>query len=209
MKTLFLGLILAIASAGAAAQAYKWVDEKGKVHYGDRPPSTANAGVPGTRNAKPRTGEPVVPGMRAEEVWELFGRPDNVRKVASSAGEAQFWTYRKLKGQNASYTIKIENGTVTEVVSEPIEQAAGSAPSQPPQQPPGAGPALTAGATAAGSGPSQQASAETTRVQQCASLKDSIRNTTTAMRRGGSGQQMDQWRDERRGYEQKQSALGC
>ena len=191
MKTLILGLILATASAGVAAQAYRWVDEKGKVHYGDRPPSSVSAAVPGTRSAKPRTGDPVAPGMRAEEVWELLGKPDNVRKVSREASDAQYWIYRKPKGQNSSYTIKIENGMVTEVVSEQADEAAGAGAPQPP----GATPALTPGVTATAAGaPAQQASADS-RTQQCASLKDSIRSTSLAMRRGGSGQQMDQWRD--------------
>ena len=33
-----LVLVLTLASAFAIADVYKWVDENGKVHYGDRPP---------------------------------------------------------------------------------------------------------------------------------------------------------------------------
>jgi hypothetical protein len=35
----FLMLAVAALSAPAAAEVYKWVDEKGRVHYGDRPPT--------------------------------------------------------------------------------------------------------------------------------------------------------------------------
>ncbi len=41
------GLALAVAAtlcaSGAAAQVYRWTDDKGKVHYGDRPPEEAKA----------------------------------------------------------------------------------------------------------------------------------------------------------------------
>lgn len=32
-------LMLVLAGAAAAADVYKWVDDQGKVHYGDRPPA--------------------------------------------------------------------------------------------------------------------------------------------------------------------------
>ena len=32
-------LVLCLASAAVTAEVYKWVDEQGKVHYGDRPPA--------------------------------------------------------------------------------------------------------------------------------------------------------------------------
>ena len=108
MKTLSLALILATACTAASAQAYRWVDEKGKVHYGDRPPSNASAYVPGTRSAKAReSGGPINPGMTPDEVREVFGKPDDVRTVTSRMGQVQYWTYRKPpKGQKTGYTIK-------------------------------------------------------------------------------------------------------
>jgi hypothetical protein len=201
MRTLALALILATASAGAAAQAYRWVDEKGKVHYGDRPPSTANASVPGTRGAKPRTGDPVTPGMKPEEVMEVFGKPDHVRKVASAAGEAQFWTYRRPKGESSIYVIKFENGAVTEVSTEESTAA-------PASKPAAAAPAATA---AAGPDPSQrQAQAEAEkRARDCASVRNQLRSSDDAARRGGSAQTMDRLREDRRRYEQRLSELGC
>ncbi len=205
MRTLFLALILAAASAGASAQAYRWVDEKGKVHYGDRPPAAATASVPGTRSAKPRTGDPVTPGMKPEEVQEVFGKPDHVRKVATAAGEALYWTYRKPKGQTSSYTIKIESGVVTEVSSEAAQPPA---PSAPAAQRPATPPAETA---AAGPDPSvQQAQAEAAaRERQCATTRERIRNAENAARRGGSAQAMDQLREDRRRHEARLSELGC
>jgi hypothetical protein len=210
MRTLSLALLLALASGGAAAQAYRWVDENGRVHYGDRPPSAASAAVAGTRGAKPRTGEPVAPGMRPEEVHEVFGKPDRVRKVATAAGEAEYWTYLKPKGQSASYTIKIENGTVSEVSSEAAPPTAASAPAP---QPPAAPRSMGAPTAAAGPDPAQQqaqAQAEAAaHERQCASARERIRSAEDSARRGGSAQAMDRLREERRRSEQKLSELGC
>jgi hypothetical protein len=205
MRTLSLVLILATASAGAAAQAYRWVDEKGKVHYGDRPPSTASAAVAGTRSAKPRTGDPVAPGMRPEEVQEIFGKPDRVRKVASAAGEAQYWTYRRPKGQSSTYVIKFENGAVTEVSA---EESAASAPAP---KPPVAVPSPSATTAAAGPDPAerQAQSAAERRARECASARDRLRGADDAARRGGSAQTMDRLREDRRRHEQRLSELGC
>lgn len=35
-------LVLALVTSGSAAQVYKWVDEQGNVHYGDRRPGTGS-----------------------------------------------------------------------------------------------------------------------------------------------------------------------
>ncbi len=208
MKTLSLSLalILAAASAGAAAQAYRWVDENGKVHYGDRPPSTANASVRGTRGAKPRTGELVTPGMKPEEVLDTFGPPDHVRKVASAAGEAQYWTYRRPKGQTSSYVVKFEAGTVTEVSSE--ESAAGAPAPKP------AAAATPAAPTTAAAGPDPSAEREARaeadrRAKECASTRERLRSADEAARRGGSAQSMDRLREDRRRYDDRLRELGC
>jgi len=43
MKRAFFALVIAAAAGGALAQQYKWVDENGRVRYGDVPPPGANA----------------------------------------------------------------------------------------------------------------------------------------------------------------------
>ncbi len=40
LSRLTMVLVLSLASAFAVADVYKWVDQEGKVHYGDRPPAT-------------------------------------------------------------------------------------------------------------------------------------------------------------------------
>lgn len=43
MKRAFFALVLAAAAGGVFAQQYKWVDENGKVRYGDLPPAGVQA----------------------------------------------------------------------------------------------------------------------------------------------------------------------
>src|SRR5262245_47137665 len=53
---LVLGLILAVVSASAAAQVYRWVDAKGTVHYSnEKPPAEVNARV---LNINAKAGDP-------------------------------------------------------------------------------------------------------------------------------------------------------
>jgi hypothetical protein len=42
-RNVLLGLAVAGFAPAAAGQAYKWVDENGKTHYGDKPPAQAPA----------------------------------------------------------------------------------------------------------------------------------------------------------------------
>ena len=68
---LFTGLML--ASVVASAAAYRWVDEQGNVHYGDRPPAGAERvkappppAEPGQRFANDEPSEPTPqPGSRS------------------------------------------------------------------------------------------------------------------------------------------------
>lgn len=215
MKTLALVFALAAASTTAVAQAYRWVDENGKVHYGDRPPSTASASVPGTRSAKPREGGPIEPGMKADEVKAQFGEPDEVRTVTTRMGQAQYWTYRKPpKGQKTSYTIKFEAGSVAEV--EQGTQTAAASSVQPGARPATATAAPAAagrdGAVLTSAGAPQQVRQDpdaAARERECGRVRESARETDARMRAGASAQQMDRLRDDRRRYDQKLSELGC
>ena len=59
-------LLLWLAAAGASAEVYKWVDEQGEVHYGDRPP------VEGAR--ADTLALPPAPSRDAEQVEREFMR---------------------------------------------------------------------------------------------------------------------------------------
>ena len=49
-------LILVAAAAPALAQVYKWVDERGVTHYGERPPQSGKASEVPDRLASPPSG---------------------------------------------------------------------------------------------------------------------------------------------------------
>ena len=48
-----LALAMLLAAVAAHAQVYRWVDEQGKVHYGERPPAGAKASPVEDRLATP------------------------------------------------------------------------------------------------------------------------------------------------------------
>jgi hypothetical protein len=53
MKTLFV-LLAIVFSVSVSAEVYKWVDEEGRVHYGDRPGDSSNATrLPGFEASSP------------------------------------------------------------------------------------------------------------------------------------------------------------
>jgi hypothetical protein len=74
-------LILAAAVAPAHAQIFKWVDERGVTHYGERPPQGGNASeVPnrlGSPGGVPPRANPPEPA-RTEPAQEE--KPDDVRR---------------------------------------------------------------------------------------------------------------------------------
>jgi hypothetical protein len=71
-------LILAAAFAPASAQVFKWVDERGVTHYGERPPQGGKAtevpdrlGSPGaTAPRAPQTADPGAAPVPAEKTEE-------------------------------------------------------------------------------------------------------------------------------------------
>jgi hypothetical protein len=52
-KALVTALLLGLAAPAPAAGVYKWVDEQGRVHYGDRPRSVDNASAIGIEAPPP------------------------------------------------------------------------------------------------------------------------------------------------------------
>jgi len=64
MKNVILACVCASVSSLAAAQVYKWVDERGVTHYGQRPPSARSA----TQLRSTPAPAPVAPQSSAAEV---------------------------------------------------------------------------------------------------------------------------------------------
>lgn len=63
MKRTVCWLALCFATA-AQAQYYRWVDEQGKVHYGDRPPPAAAGKAQAMRHGAPLADKPLPFAMR-------------------------------------------------------------------------------------------------------------------------------------------------
>jgi len=78
--------LLVIAVAAAATQIYRWVDEKGNVHYGDQPPDESQAELvrPGTQ--PPPATDPDEAVQRAHEQLEAgAARRASEREARASA----------------------------------------------------------------------------------------------------------------------------
>ena len=69
----------------AAAQVYKWTDEKGVTHYGERPPQGKNAEKVEQRLANPGP----VPGKAAQPSWQDKELEFRGRRVEAEQTEAK------------------------------------------------------------------------------------------------------------------------
>lgn len=189
------------------AQAYKWVDEKGKVHYGDRPPTQDTKTVMGTRNAPaPKAGNPVDPGMSVAEVKKILGEPDHVRVITTAAGQSELWTYAPNKSRPNTLQLKFEGGKVSEVAADSAAKSSAMiAPARAPAAAPAAPPAVAAQQDAA----AEQARQQKEKAAACERLNDELRNADNAARQGGSAATMDSLRQRRQKIQGDLSAKGC
>ncbi|MBI5783902.1 MAG: DUF4124 domain-containing protein [Rhodocyclales bacterium] len=201
MKRMLLLLALTVASLCAHAQVYRWVDDKGKVHYGDRPLGKENSKVRGLIDPNAVADALPKPGMKADELRATYGEPERVRTVSTRNGETEVWAYRKSKRVKRDFVAKIEAGEVVEVVTETAAQ-----------------PAVATNTTGAASAAADsdyryrqamaQREAEQTE-QQCAGLRESVERIENQERRGGSGATMDSLRAQKRRDSERLSAHGC
>jgi hypothetical protein len=113
MRVLICALSLAVA-AGAAAQAYRWVDKDGKVRYGDTPPPGAKAtplnlpqgggasGAPATdAAAKDAKKGPLTP---AEQEKDYRKRQAEAQKAAAKAEQQQKDEQTRIDNCNRAQT---------------------------------------------------------------------------------------------------------
>lgn len=85
IKPLFLVAIMLLALSGAsAAQVYKWVDEDGGVHYGERPPADTSAQSidPGNTQASPEALKRLENQQRRAEQLRLQREEAEAREAA-------------------------------------------------------------------------------------------------------------------------------
>jgi hypothetical protein len=197
-------LVLAILPLVAQAQVYRWVDEKGKVHYGDRPLGTENSRVRGLIDPTAAGEKLPQPGMKADEVRAAFGEPERIRKVSTKAGETEVWAYSRGKRTKRDFVVRIEGGEVVEVATDTASDAVRPAAVSNSQD--------AAKATAAADYQQQQAAAQREaeyKDRHCTSLRESYQRIENQERRGGSGSMMDSLREQKRQYSEKLSAQGC
>jgi len=197
-------LVLAMVPLCVQAQVYRWVDETGKVHYGDRPVAKEVSRVRGLIDPTAAADALPKPGMKADDVRAAYGDPERTRKVSTKNGETEFWTYARGKRVKRDFVVKIEGGEVTEVSTDSGAQA-----SQPAI-------AASAGegakAAEAGYQPQPQAAAQREAEQKerrCTDLRESIQRIENQERRGGSAASMDSLREQKRQYGERMRSQGC
>lgn len=93
-RLLLLLLTLAPAAPAASAQIYKWVDEAGRVHYGEKPPAGAKSNA-----VKPPSGAPV----KGEDLQakEIEFRQRQVERQMDEDRQARDAARRKAQCDNA------------------------------------------------------------------------------------------------------------
>ena len=103
MTSLLLALLLALAVPAASAQVYKWVDEKGRVHYGEKPP-------PGSKSntVKPPVAVPNAPAKPQDlQSQELDFRDRQIKQRHDETGAAQETANRAARCSNARERLDI------------------------------------------------------------------------------------------------------
>jgi hypothetical protein len=203
-------LLLAMLPLCAEAQVFRWVDENGKVHYGDRPIAKEVKAVPVLREAKPQESVPV-PGMKAEDVRKKYGEPERAQDIQTKTGTTLIWTYRKSKLVPKDFVVKLEGGEVTEVSTD-TGMGTGQPLSATKAQAAERQATFDSGAAAARDESYQQQAAsraEAEKKQRCDDLGARQQRVAEAERRGGSAGRMDALREEKRGYGDQMWSLGC
>lgn len=103
-----LALLLALAVPAADAQVFKWIDENGRVHYGEKPP-------PGSKSSavKPPAATPNVPTKPPDvQSQELDFRGRQIKRNEDAARQAQESADRAAACSNAKERLAIAEQAV-------------------------------------------------------------------------------------------------
>jgi len=99
----FLALLLALAVPVASAQVYKWVDEKGRVHYGEKPPAGSKPS-----EVKPPVALPNAPAKAQDlQSQELEFRGRQIKRQEDEARQAREAANREARCDNAKERLAI------------------------------------------------------------------------------------------------------
>ena len=93
-----VALSLALAAQAALAQVFKWVDENGRVHYGEKPPAGAKAST--VKPPASTSGTPAAPQDLQSQEREFRGRQirkreDDDREAVQEANRKAMCSYSK------------------------------------------------------------------------------------------------------------------
>lgn len=97
-----LALLLALAVPVASAQVYKWVDEKGRVHYGEKPPAGSKPSA-----VKPPSAPSAPAKAQDLQSQETEFRRRQVKKGEDEAKEARDTANLKARCDNAKENLAI------------------------------------------------------------------------------------------------------
>lgn len=98
-----IALLLALSVTDAPAQVYKWVDEKGRVHYGEKPPA---ASKPST--VKPPAAPANAPAKAQDlQTQELEFRRRQLKKAEDEQRQARDAANREARCNNAKERLAI------------------------------------------------------------------------------------------------------
>jgi hypothetical protein len=98
-----VALILALAAPAALAQVFKWVDENGRVHYGEKPPPGTKANALKPPAAAPNS--PAAPQDVQSQEREFRGR--QIKKREDETRQAQEAANREAQCGNAKDRLAI------------------------------------------------------------------------------------------------------
>ena len=99
----FLALLLALAVPVASAQVYKWVDEKGRVHYGEKAPAGSKPSA-----VKPPAAPPNAPAKAQDlQSQELEFRRRRIKQGEDEARQARDAANREVQCNNAKERLAI------------------------------------------------------------------------------------------------------
>jgi len=90
-KAFVLALAIAALAAPASSQIYKWVDEKGRTHYGEKPPEGVKAVEMGAAPPSPggNTAPPPQPDWKQKELEAKRQRIEREKKDSQEAARAE------------------------------------------------------------------------------------------------------------------------
>ena len=116
-------LLLLLVGQGAGAGVYRWVDEDGRVHYGDRPPASeaAEATIVETQTSPPSSSSSVPnPSDRNITRQRLLDQYQKEREEKKAASQKNREEKQRREIQCAQARARLENYQTHPILYEPL-----------------------------------------------------------------------------------------